>query len=597
MRSGRVRQLRASRRGMIGIGLLWRFRAGARHSQTRDRRYNGTSMRIALAQINNTVGDLEANAAKILEFARQGERAGVEVVAFPELALTGYPPRDLVEKHSFLDRTENALERIVKQSANLGVTLIVGYVARSPENSPIRAQNSAAVIENGGVIFKQAKMLLPTYDVFDEARYFQPAACQDVCTIRGTKVAVAICEDAWNDKQFWERRRYSRDPIEEQVQKGAELIISINASPWNIGKRAMRQAIFRATAQRFGLPLVYVHMVGGNDQLVFDGSSFALTATGEMRAQAKSFAEDLVCFDSTTGEGDDHSNHLTGDEAVFEALVLGTRDYIRKCGFRSVLVGLSGGIDSALVAALAVEAVGKENVMGVGMPGPYSSEHSLADGRFLAQHLGIRFEVIPIECGYEAMIHTLDPLFAGYNRDTTEENLQARLRGLTLMSLSNKFGSLVLTTGNKSELAVGYCTLYGDMCGGLAVISDVPKTMVYRLARLANARYEKKGLPGPIPISTLTKPPSAELRPDQKDTDSLPEYDVLDAILEGYIERYESVPEIASSLNVCQDLVRDIVRKVDRNEYKRQQAAPGLRITEKAFGVGRRFPIAHRFTE
>ncbi len=302
-------------------------------------------------------------------------------------------------------------------------------------------------------------------------------------------------------------------------------------------------------------------------------------------------------FDTQTGVGDHHANHLTGDEAAFEALVIGTRDYIRKCGFRSVLVGLSGGIDSALVAAIAVEAVGKENVMGIGMPGPYSSEHSLADAHALAKSLGVRFEVVPIKLGYEAMIDTVEPLFAGYNPDTTEENLQSRLRGMVLMAFSNKFGSLVLTTGNKSEIAVGYCTLYGDMCGGLAVISDVPKTMVYRLARVANCRYERKGLPGPIPENTFTKPPSAELRPDQKDTDSLPEYEVLDAVLAGYIERYESVPEIAAKVNVPEELVRDIVRKVDRNEYKRQQAAPGLRITSKAFGVGRRFPIAHRFTE
>jgi NAD+ synthase (glutamine-hydrolysing) len=338
-------------------------------------------------------------------------------------------------------------------------------------------------------------------------------------------------------------------------------------------------------------------MVGGNDQLVFDGTSFAMTSNGELAAQAKSFAEDLILFDSSTGVGDDHANHLVCDEAVFEALVLGTRDYIRKCGFRSVLVALSGGIDSALVAAIAVEAVGKENVTGVGMPGPYSSEHSLTDARALACNLGIRFEVISIKCGYQAIIHTLDPLFAGFNADATEENIQSRLRGLTLMALSNKFGSLVLTTGNKSEIAVGYCTLYGDMCGGLGVISDVPKTMVYRLARTANARYEAEGLPGPIPENTFTKPPSAELRPDQKDTDTLPEYDVLDAILAGYIERYESAATIAAKERLPEELVRDIIRKVDRNEYKRQQAAPGLRITPKAFGVGRRFPIAHRFIE
>lgn len=554
-------------------------------------------MRIALAQINTTVGDLDGNAAKILDFARHAERAGAELVVFPELALTGYPPRDLVEKHSFLDRTEDALEGIARESAGLGVTLIVGYVGRSPANSAIRAQNAAAVIEAGRVIFRQCKMLLPNYDVFDEARYFQPAASQSVCTIRGTRVAIVICEDAWNDKQFWERRRYSRDPIEELVQKGAELIVSINASPWNLGKRSQRGAIFHATVERFGLPVAYVQMVGGNDQLVFDGSSFAVTADGKFAARAKSFEEDLVLFDSVSGTGDDHATDLSPDEAAYEALVLGTRDYIRKCGFRSVLIGLSGGIDSALVAAIAVHAVGKENVIGVGMPGPYSSEHSLSDACCLAQRLGIRFEIVPIQCGYDAMVHTLGRLFTGFNADTTEENLQSRLRGLVLMALSNKFGSLVLTTGNKSEIAVGYCTLYGDMCGGLAVISDVPKTMVYRLARIANERYEKNGQPAPIPENTFTKPPSAELRAGQKDTDSLPEYDVLDAILAGYIENYESVPEIAAKDHIPEDLVRDIVRKVDRNEYKRQQAAPGLRITPKAFGVGRRFPIAHRFTE
>ncbi|MBV9033600.1 MAG: NAD+ synthase [Acidobacteriaceae bacterium] len=554
-------------------------------------------MRIALAQINNTVGDLEANSAKILEFARRAQEAGAEVVAFPELALTGYPPRDLVEKDSFLDRTADALDGIAKESATLDLTLVVGYVGRSPANSAIKAQNAAAVIEGGKVVFCQCKMLLPNYDVFDEARYFQPAQRQSICTIRGMRVALAICEDAWNDKQYWERQRYTRDPIEELVRAGADLILTINASPWNIGKRRQREAIFRATSQRFGLPQIYVHMVGGNDQLVFDGTSFAMTAQGEIGAKAKSFAEDLILFDTETGTGDCHGTFSNPDEAAYEALVLGTRDYIRKCGFRSVLIGLSGGIDSALVAAIAVEAVGKENVIGVGMPGPYSSGHSLDDARTLAQQLGIRFEVVPIKCGYDAMIHTLSGLFAGYQADTTEENLQSRLRGMVLMSLSNKFGSLVLTTGNKSELAVGYCTLYGDMCGGLAVISDVPKTMVYRLARLANKRYAQRGLPLPIPESTLTKPPSAELRPDQKDTDSLPEYDVLDRILVDYVEQYESVPEITQKEDIPEDLVRDIVRKVDRNEYKRQQAAPGLRITSKAFGIGRRFPIAHRFTE
>ncbi|MFL6416544.1 MAG: NAD+ synthase [Bryobacteraceae bacterium] len=554
-------------------------------------------MRVAIAQINNTVGDLDSNRAKILDFTRRGEASGAEIVVFPELALTGYPPRDLVEKQSFLQRTNEALESIIAESAGLKPAIVVGYTAQSPKNAAIGAQNSAAIIQGGNLLMRQNKMLLPTYDVFDEARYFLPGEKQCICTVGGTRIALGICEDAWNDKQYWERRRYSRDPIEELAGQGADLIITINASPWNIGKRRQREAIFRATAARFRLPQVYAHMVGGNDQLVFDGSSFAMTSAGEVAAQAKSFEEDLVCFDSITGQGDVHTNHKNDNEAAFEALVLGTRDYIRKCGFRSVLIGLSGGIDSALVAALAVEAVGKENVTGVGMPGPYSSAHSLDDARDLAKRLGIRFEVVSIKDGYETMLGSLSPLFAGYNADTTEENLQSRLRGLVLMALSNKFNSLVLTTGNKSEIAVGYCTLYGDMCGGLAVISDVPKTMVYSLARLANARAQSRGVPPPVPESTLTKPPSAELRADQKDTDSLPEYDVLDCILEAYIERYESVPQISERYGIPEDLVRDIVRKVDRNEYKRQQAAPGLRITAKAFGVGRRFPIAHRFTE
>ncbi len=554
-------------------------------------------MRIALAQINNTVGDLEANAAKILAFARRADESGSDVVVFPELALTGYPPRDLVEKDAFLDRTEAALNDLATSAAGLKVNLIVGYVSRSPEYSAIKAQNSAAVIACGRVIFKQTKMLLPNYDVFDEARYFQPGSQQDIVTIAGQRVALAICEDAWNDKQFWERRRYSRDPIEELVAKGADVIITINASPWNIGKRRQRETIFRATAHRFQLPILYVHMVGGNDQLIFDGSSFAMTAKGNLVALAKSFDEDLVLFDSALGEGEDHANHLIGDDAAYAALVLGTRDYIRKCGFRKVLIGLSGGIDSALVAAIAVDAVGRENVIGVGMPGPHSSEHSLTDARSLAEHLGIRFEVVSINAGYQALNSTLGPLFAGLKPDTTEENLQSRLRGVTLMALSNKFGALVLTTGNKSEIAVGYCTLYGDMCGGLAVISDVPKTMVYRLARIANKNAEAAGRIAPIPENTFTKPPSAELRPDQKDTDSLPEYPVLDAILEAYIEHFETIPAIAHKLDLPEELVQDIVRKVDINEYKRQQAAPGLRITAKAFGVGRRFPIANRFKE
>jgi NAD+ synthase/NAD+ synthase (glutamine-hydrolysing) len=385
---------------------------------------------------------------------------------------------------------------------------------------------------------------------------------------------------------------YSRDPVEELAQNGAQLLISINASPYHMGKRAQRHEIFAATARRFKLPIVYVNQVGGNDQLVFDGSSFVMSAEGELITVASSFEEDMAFFDTGTLTGDRHDNYTDECEAVYQALVLGTRDYIRKCGFERVIIGLSGGIDSSLTAAVAVDAVGKENVTGIGMPGPYSSEHSVSDARDMARNFGIRFELISIREQYEACLGALRPVFDGGSMGVTEENLQSRLRGVTLMALSNKLGALVLTTGNKSELAVGYCTLYGDMCGGLAVISDVPKTLVYSLSRVANKRH-----PGAIPENVFVKPPSAELRPNQKDTDSLPEYDVLDQILRGYIETNESPQRIADSLHLPVTLVRDIVNKVDRNEYKRQQAAPGLKVTTKAFGIGRRFPIAQRFSE
>jgi NAD+ synthase (glutamine-hydrolysing) len=554
-------------------------------------------MRIALAQINTTVGDLDGNAQKILDFACRADREKAELVVFPELAITGYPPRDFVEKQSFVDRTAEALQRIANQSAELNVGIVVGYIARTKEPAAISAQNAAAIVHRGQIVFEQRKMLLPNYDVFDEARYFEPAQSQCVYTFQGVRIALVICEDAWNDKQYWPRQRYRRDPMEELMHQGADLVVSINSSPFNMGKREQRFQFFHASARRFERPVVYVNQLGGNDQLVFDGSSFAVSGDGEIVATAKSFEEDLTFFDSEKSTGDCHANLPDEEAAAYEALVLGTRDYIQKCGFRRVLLGLSGGIDSALVAAVAVDAVGPENVIGIGMPGPYSSEHSLTDARTLAEHLGIRFEVISINAGYQAMISTLEPLFAHTKPDITEENLQARLRGVTLMALSNKFGALVLTTGNKSELAVGYCTLYGDMCGGLAVISDVPKTLVYRLAHVANARRTAAGLPAAVPENTFTKPPSAELRPDQKDTDSLPPYEVLDAILAGYVERYESATEIATRENLPVELVRDIIRKVERNEYKRQQAAPGLRITQKAFGIGRRFPIAHRYSE
>jgi NAD+ synthase/NAD+ synthase (glutamine-hydrolysing) len=549
-------------------------------------------MKIALAQTNTTVGDLCGNAQKILSFAQRAATAGAEVVAFPELTLTGYPPRDLLEKQTFLDRVEQHLETLAADAAPLGVTLIVGTVTRRSESSGRPIYNTAAVVEGGRVVFRQHKMLLPSYDVFDETRYFEPAPKQFPLALDGSTSALTICEDAWNDKQFWERRLYSRDPVEELARDHPRVLISINASPYHMGKRALRHEVFSATARHSRIPIVYVNQVGGNDQLIFDGSSFAMNAQGDVIASAASFEEDLVLVDTETLTGEHHETYADECDAAYQALVLGTRDYIRKCGFERVIIGLSGGIDSSLTAAIAVDAVGKENVLGVGMPGPYSSEHSVTDARDMARNLGIRFELIPIRDQYEAFLGVLNPLFPDGAVGVTQENLQSRLRGVTLMALSNKSGALVLTTGNKSELAVGYCTLYGDMCGGLAVISDVPKTLVYSLARVANKRHANA-----IPENVFLKPPSAELRPDQKDTDSLPEYDVLDQILRGYVENNESPRQIADSLHLPVTLVRDIANKVDRNEYKRQQAAPGLKVTTKAFGIGRRFPIAQRFSE
>jgi NAD+ synthase/NAD+ synthase (glutamine-hydrolysing) len=549
-------------------------------------------MRIALGQINTTIGDMTGNVDRMIQVARDAAAGGAAVTVFPELALTGYPPRDLVEKPSFVARAGEELDRLGRETAALPLRIICGTIVPSDSQTGKRVMNVAVVLEAGRVVFTQVKMLLPTYDVFDEGRYFLPGEKQSNLDIGGMNTALTVCEDAWNDKQYWERRLYQRDPVEELVGGGARILISINASPYHMGKRAQRREIFASTARRHGIPVVYVNHVGGQDQLVFDGTSFAMDAGGREIAVAKSFDEDLIFVDPETGEGDLHANLPDECEAAYQALVLGTRDYIRKCGFRKVLIGLSGGIDSSLTAALAVDAVGRENVTGVGMPGPYSSDHSLTDARALAESLGIRFEVAPIGAAYNAFLEALDPIFKGLPPDVTEENLQARLRGVTLMALSNKWCALVLTTGNKSELAVGYCTLYGDMCGGLAVISDVPKTLVYELSRVANRRH-----PGAIPENVFVKPPSAELRPDQKDSDSLPPYDVLDPILRAYVEDFLTPQAIAEHLQLDLALVRDIVNKVDRNEYKRQQAAPGLKVTTKAFGMGRRVPIAQRFLE
>jgi NAD+ synthase (glutamine-hydrolysing) len=544
-------------------------------------------MKIALAQFNPTVGDFEGNVSRMLDLAGEAKSRGAHLAVFSELCLCGYPPQDLVERPAFVERNRRELERLAKL---VPLPSIVGYVGKAQDDTGKPVANTAALLADGRIVFEQRKMLLPTYDVFDESRYFQPAHSQTVFSLCGQQLGITICEDCWNDKSFWAQRLYERDPVAELVEKGTTILLNISASPYNLDKRGLRLDMLRALAREHGVPLVYVNQVGGNDSLVFDGSSVAMMPDGRVAAQARSFEEDLVLFDSVSGEGDLRPQAQDELETCYRALVCGTRDYVRKCGFRKVVVGLSGGVDSALVAAIAADALGSENVLGVGMPGPYSSEGSLRDARALAENLAIEFIVLPISDIFGCYRHVLSAPFAGLPPDVTEENIQARIRGTLLMALSNKFGSLVLSTGNKSETAVGYCTLYGDMAGGLAVISDVPKTMVYELAKLRNRSREV------IPAATLAKAPSAELRPNQTDQDSLPPYDVLDRILKAYVEDLRCPQEIADQYGFSLDLVREIVRKVDRNEYKRKQAAPGLKVTTKAFSVGRRFPVANKFT-
>ncbi len=564
-------------------------------------------MKIALAQINPTVGDFAGNTRKILEYAERAQGMGAELVVFPELAVCGYWPADLLEKTAFVARAGEALDEVCAWTAGMGrpAVLCGGVMPVEGDNDGKRIRNVAVLMERGRVKAIQQKMLLPFYDVFDEQRYFEPAAAQALTTVGTAEgevpLAISVCEDAWNDKGFWPRRMYAVDPIERLMEgwrwAGPRVIVNISASPYWQGKRAVRREMLGALARRHGAFVAMTNQVGGNDSLIFDGSSLAVGPGGEVVAQAASFAEDLVVFETGSGgkssgfKGETRGTQTREDtsfevKATWDGLVLGTRDYVRKCGFAKALVGLSGGIDSALVAAIAVEALGAENVMGVGMPSAYSSSGSKDDARDLAERLGIRFEVLPIHDGYEAAMGTLEPLFAGTPFGLAEENLQSRMRGLLLMALSNKFGALVLTTGNKSEISVGYCTLYGDMVGALAVLGDVMKLNVYQLSRYANREREV------IPEATLTKAPSAELRPEQKDTDSLPPYEVLDPILEAYVERYCSPEEIAREQKVDVELVRQVLKLVERSEYKRQQAAPVLKVTRKSFGMGRRFPIA-----
>jgi NAD+ synthase (glutamine-hydrolysing) len=546
-------------------------------------------VKIALGQINPTVGDFSGNSAKIIDFARRAQDTGAGLILFPELSVCGYPPRDLVERPSFVARNREAVECISAEVPGIGI--ICGLVTPAHSHTGKSVMNSAALLREGKIAFLQSKMLLPTYDVFDEMRNFAPAKSQQLFPMCGNRMALTICEDAWNDKLFWPKRLYTVDPVEALIQAGGNFVLNISASPFWIGKREFRRDMLASIARHHKVPVVMVNQIGGNDSLVFDGSSLVLNREGEVIAEGRSFEEDLVYFDSATLTGEMHEQ-IAGEEAsVYAALVLGTRDYMRKCGFQKAIVGLSGGIDSALTAVLATDAVGPENVIGVGMPGPYSSEGSIEDARALAANLKIRFELLSINPAYGAYREILKPVFSETAQDVTEENLQSRARGVLLMALSNKFGAIVLSTGNKSELGVGYCTLYGDMVGGLAVISDVPKTLVYRLARYVNSREANSGGPV-IPETSLEKPPSAELRPNQKDSDSLPPYEILDVVLEDYVEELHTAEQIVADHGFDIATVRRVIRMVDRSEYKRQQAAPGIKISPKAFGYGRRFPIA-----
>jgi len=541
-------------------------------------------VKVALGQINPTVGDFSGNAAKIVDYSRRAQSHGAGLILFPELAVCGYPPRDLVERSSFVARNRETVDRIAAETR--GIAVICGLVTPADSAAGKSVMNSAALLMDGKLAFLQSKMLLPTYDVFDEMRNFAPAKSQDLFDFCGNRMALTICEDAWNDKQFWNKRLYTFDPVEALMRAGGNFVLNISASPFWIGKREFRRDMLATIARNYKVPVAMVNQVGGNDSLVFDGSSLVLNAEGKVVAQGRSFEEDLIYFDSKTSTGEVREQ-VAGEEAsVYAALVLGTRDYMHKCGFQNSIVGLSGGIDSALTAAIATEAVGPENVLGIGMPGPFSSEGSIEDARALAQNLGIRFELLPINHVFEAYRQTLQEVFAGRKEDVTEENLQSRARGTLLMALSNKLSAIVLSTGNKSELGVAYCTLYGDMVGGLAVISDVPKTLVYRLSHYVNSRRPV------IPPATLEKPPSAELRPNQKDTDTLPPYEVIDAVLEDYVEDSHPPERIAADHGFDVAIVRRVIGMVDRAEYKRQQAAPGIKISAKAFGYGRRLPIA-----
>lgn len=543
-------------------------------------------MKIGIAQLNATVGDFPRNAKRILNAYREALDLGAELVVTPEMSLVGYPPQDLVFKTQFAPKCLQALDYIATEVGE--VPLIVGYVDRNDSDGPGKPfRNAVAFLQNGKIQAKVFKTLLPTYDVFDEQRYFEPGGeCLPV-EWNGRRLGLTICEDIWTE-EYLHRPLYQRDPVERLQEKGVDVLINLSASPFHVGKPAQRRALLESVAKEAGVPLVYCNAVAGNDQLIFDGHSLVVGADGTSLKQMSGFQEEVVVVDLENPRVEVVED-MCEEEQIYEALILGLKDYAQKCGFEKACLGLSGGIDSALTAVLAAEALGAENIHGMTMPSRYSSEGSVSDSVALAENLGLRCDTVPIRESFEAVKGAMGPIFEGMAEDVTEENMQARVRALYLMALSNKFNYLLLTTGNKSELAVGYCTIYGDMCGGLAVISDLPKIRVYQLARWINREREI------IPWATIEKPPSAELRPDQKDQDTLPPYEVLDAILELYVERQISGEDIIADHGFEEQIVRWIQRRVDLNEWKRQQAAPALRVTSKAFGIGRRIPIVQNF--
>ncbi len=548
-------------------------------------------MKIAIAQINPIIGDFKHNFDRIKHFADRAIALQCDLVVFSELVITGYPPRDLLERKDFVNANLDCLKSLI--SAIRGIGVICGFVDKNPAGEGNPLYNAAVLFEDGKIIHKVFKRLLPTYDIFDEQRYFEPGQESLPCSYKGQRIGLTICEDAWNDEDIFHRRIYAIDPVAQIVQAGADLVINISASPYYLGHDEFRQNMFAFMARKYQLPFLFANQVGGNDSILFDGSSSAFDKNGKVIARASDFAEDVVVFDSTTlhaNQNNIHKNSKSDMESVLKALVMGTHDYVSKCGFSKVVIGLSGGIDSALTACIAVMALGHENVSVVFMPSRYTSKENFEDTEKLAANLGVVLTQIPIESMFKEFLSFLSPAFKDSEPDITEQNIQARIRGIILMALSNKHGALVLSTGNKSELAVGYCTLYGDMTGGLAVISDIPKTMVYDLARFVNREKEL------IPSRIITKAPSAELKPDQLDQDDLPPYEILDAILKGYIEEIKGGDELVQ-MGFDKRVVEDVISRVDRNEYKRHQAAPGLKVTSKAFGYGRRYPLAQRYTK